>query len=657
MAVELRGAWKNTNLYFFTTGIEDACKAAKRKNFRKPQWGQAGREAGFMMWRIEEMLAAPLPEFSSSLYRGDSYVLLHVYPDPKAADEEILTYDVHFWIGEESTEDEYGAAMFKIWELDKLLRDGGKVGAMHREIQDFESELFLSYFPDGITLMDGGIEGTDLQKEDEEGGGEEEEEEANAFPVKLFQVKGRKGHVGLSQVVLARSSLNSGDVFVLDTESVVYCWCGKDSNDAEKAKGNAFARSLSNDAEPRKDIAVLDQDVNDGADQSPDFWDTFPETVKFFGMDVMSQQIRSAEEGGDDEEMENIVPTLFQLRHTMGGMAVGPFFKVSGGGNTKKRRGCIERLMRKTVANVVEGFADEKPPVSDLKSSRIYLIDNGFEVSLWIGKDSHEDLQRQIFPFAMLYIRRFNRPPIMAIHVYREGHESAEWHSFFGPPKEPTKRQKYIKALWENKFFRRALDYVDPEIVDFPERMRLKTEKEKSKAEKDQAKEKERFEKENAKIAKEEEKKARKAELAGIAVARRGSSFGASINPGVERLAEASMTENGGGLGQSFLKQARASIVRESTVRRGSFHPERFTMPPLPQDGSGLGPASVSITQLGRQVSVGGGRTARGSITSGAPPGERRRSSLFGFGGGSTSGGRTSMEPAQNDKPAASSWV
>ena len=66
------------------------------------------------------------------------------------------------WEEKESTEDEYGAAMFKIWELDKLLRDGGKVGAMHREIQDFESEQFLSYFSElGLTYLEGGVDGVD----------------------------------------------------------------------------------------------------------------------------------------------------------------------------------------------------------------------------------------------------------------------------------------------------------------------------------------------------------------------------------------------------------------------------------------------------------------------------------------------------------------
>ncbi len=36
-----------------------------------------------------------------------------------------LLYDVHFWIGAESSQDEYGTAAYKTVELDTLVREGG----------------------------------------------------------------------------------------------------------------------------------------------------------------------------------------------------------------------------------------------------------------------------------------------------------------------------------------------------------------------------------------------------------------------------------------------------------------------------------------------------------------------------------------------------
>lgn len=73
-------------------------------------------------------------------FNGDSYIILNTYKD-KESDE--LHYDLHFWIGKYSTQDEYGTAAYKTVELDTFLEDKP---IQHREVQGHETSMFKNYF-------------------------------------------------------------------------------------------------------------------------------------------------------------------------------------------------------------------------------------------------------------------------------------------------------------------------------------------------------------------------------------------------------------------------------------------------------------------------------------------------------------------------------
>lgn len=74
-------------------------------------------------------------------YEGDSYVLLRT-KNFKGN----FQWDIHFWLGSQTSQDESGAAAILAVELDDSL---GGAPIQHREVQDHESPLFLSYFPSG----------------------------------------------------------------------------------------------------------------------------------------------------------------------------------------------------------------------------------------------------------------------------------------------------------------------------------------------------------------------------------------------------------------------------------------------------------------------------------------------------------------------------
>lgn len=88
-------------------------------------------------------------------YSGDSYIVLNTYK--KNPESDALAWDIHFWLGKFTTQDEAGTAAYKTVELDDML---GGAAVQHREVQGHESELFLSYFQKkgGIRLLEGGVE-------------------------------------------------------------------------------------------------------------------------------------------------------------------------------------------------------------------------------------------------------------------------------------------------------------------------------------------------------------------------------------------------------------------------------------------------------------------------------------------------------------------
>lgn len=83
------------------------------------------------VWRIEQFRVVPWPRTKwGKLHRGDSYIVLRTSSSPANPDK--LEWDIHFWIGSESSQDEYGTAAYKTVELDDFLRDGA---TQHREVR------------------------------------------------------------------------------------------------------------------------------------------------------------------------------------------------------------------------------------------------------------------------------------------------------------------------------------------------------------------------------------------------------------------------------------------------------------------------------------------------------------------------------------------
>lgn len=71
-------------------------------------WKNAGKEVGLEVWRIENFQVVPQPKKTyGTFYSGDSYIVLNTYRQPGRS---ALQWDVHFWLGRETTQDESGTA-------------------------------------------------------------------------------------------------------------------------------------------------------------------------------------------------------------------------------------------------------------------------------------------------------------------------------------------------------------------------------------------------------------------------------------------------------------------------------------------------------------------------------------------------------------------
>lgn len=61
-----------------------------------------------------------------------------------------FSYDIHYWLGKESSQDEQGAAAIYTTQMDDYL---GTVAVQHREVQGHESETFRAYFKQGLVYV------------------------------------------------------------------------------------------------------------------------------------------------------------------------------------------------------------------------------------------------------------------------------------------------------------------------------------------------------------------------------------------------------------------------------------------------------------------------------------------------------------------------
>ena len=335
-------------------GSKEHVDARKKAAQTEREFVGAGTKVGLEIWRVENKRTAnDTPDFGvkrwdkkqyGQFYSGDSYVVMNTYVEKESKK---LQWDVHFWLGKDSSQDEIGVAAYKAVELDDLLDDGP---VQHREVQGHESELFKSYFKkNGIQYLEGGHKSGFRHVEKDK------------YEPRLFQVVRNGTKTACTfQVPCKASSLNDGDVFILDAQEGVYTYVGTKADPFEKSKGAALAHNIVS-ARMGK---VKDRKTNIDAT----FW-------KVLG--GSASEVKAANPG-DKPKFSAPVMDAHSLK----------LFKVSDANGKMQFSKVKEGIVYKT----------------DLDSNDVFIIDAKLEIFIWTGKQASWGEKSQSMKYAQDYL-------------------------------------------------------------------------------------------------------------------------------------------------------------------------------------------------------------------------------------------------------------
>ena len=242
-------------------------------------------------------------------------------------------------------------------------------------------QLFQSYFNYDLVYLEGGVE-SGFNKV-----------EATKEEPHLYRVKGTEKGMSLTQVPLSKGSLNKGDSFILfANNSLVWLWNGESANPDERFRANAQAEKMCT----RGTVKTLNQGHGDAVDE--DFW-------AYLG----DGEIQEADD--HDAHVEEFAPLLFRLSDNLDEpaeqVAVGEKVKIG----FRQSSTCLHK--------------------STLDEGDVFLLDAGWEVFVWIGKDSDRSEKLAAMAKADAYLKADPRTTDLPLTIVKSGYESSDFTAYF----------------------------------------------------------------------------------------------------------------------------------------------------------------------------------------------------------------------------------
>jgi len=326
---------------------------------------------GIQIWRVEKFQIKEWPKDKyGHFFDGDSYIVLHTYKK-----EDKLLYNVHFWLGLYTSQDEAGTAAYKTVELDDCL---GGAPVQYREVQGSESETFLHLF-DKVVILHGGVDSGFKHVE------------AEKYRPRLLHIKGTIKRTVVREVSLSTKSLNSGDVFILDEGLKIYQFQGKAASGGEKSKAAQIARGIDDERGSKVQIAVLEESdeakatASDKAD-----WDRFWHSL--------GGKSPIAAHDAESDKTVKVVKQAYKVSDASGKLTFTevPFKKTS------------------------------------LHEDDAFVVSTGPMVYVWVGKSANANEKKQSLNFAQKYLNEHpDLPKTTPIVRVLSGAENDEFFSYF----------------------------------------------------------------------------------------------------------------------------------------------------------------------------------------------------------------------------------
>ncbi|XP_014899892.1 advillin [Poecilia latipinna] len=333
------------------------------------------RSPGIIIWRVEKMELVQVPEKSfGNFFEGDCYVLLFTQKLNSS-----LSYNIHFWIGSESSQDEQGAAAVYTIQLDDFL---GSSPIQYREVQHNESDTFKGYFKSGIIYKKGGVASGMRHTE------------TNSYDIqRLLHVKGKKRIIA-KEVEMSWKSFNLGDVFLLDLGKTIVQWNGPKSNTQERLKGMMLAKDIRDrERGGRAEIRVIEGDAESSSPQNM-------EVLK----NVLGERPSDLPDGTPDDTVD---------QETKGKLML---YRVSDADGQMK------------VAEIASN-----PLVQDLLThDDCFILDQGgSKIFVWKGKKANKAERQAAMSRALDFIKAKNYPLTTSVESVNDGAESALFKQLF----------------------------------------------------------------------------------------------------------------------------------------------------------------------------------------------------------------------------------